>query len=111
MDAFVEIPLPGGGSLVVEESRADGVVQAGRGRRAADWADWAEETFESALDRVSRAADAVRQRMLTVDQPPDEVTVEFAIKLGAEIGVVVASGAAEANLKLVVRWTASDERK
>jgi hypothetical protein len=102
--SFVDVPLPGGGSLIVEvtEELDDGVVRAGRVQSIADAAS---ESFESALDRVRLAASVVRDKMSALDVAPNEVTVEFAIKLGTAAGVVVASASAEANLKVLVRWT------
>lgn len=106
MEIFVEVPLPGGGSLIVEDSSTENVVQAARGRRVGDLV---EESFGSAIDRVTRAAHVVRQRVLAMETPPNDLTVEFAIKLATEIGVVVASSTAEANLRLVMRWGSADE--
>jgi hypothetical protein len=100
---FVEVPLPDGESLVVEatEEPGDEVVRAGYARElTADIA----ESFEGALERVRRAAAVVFDRMRSIEHQPDEVSVEFAIKLGAEAGVVIAKSAVEANLTVRVRW-------
>jgi hypothetical protein len=104
LTTFVEVPLPAGGSLIVESSSAPetGVVRAGRAR---DVAAMAAETFESAIDRLKSAADAVVSKMDTLAKRPNEVTVQFAVKLGTEIGVVIANTSAEANLTLQVKWT------
>jgi Trypsin-co-occurring domain 1 len=104
---FVEVPLPDGGSLIVEQVGSGQVVRAGG--RVERVADAVGESFESAVDRVKRAAQVVHDRMQEAASPPDEVTVEFALKLAAELGVVVASSSVEANLKLVVRWTKAEE--
>jgi Trypsin-co-occurring domain 1 len=102
---FVEVPLPGGGSLIVEQGEDEHVVRAGRAQQIAQTAG---ESFESALDRVKRAAMVVHDKLQGTPTPPDEVVVEFSIKLAAEVGVVVASSSAEANLKLVMRWGKSE---
>ena len=104
MAGFVEVPLPNGGSLIVETSEelGDGVVRAGRAQRMADAAS---ETFESALDRVRSAAAAVYEKLSDPRVAPGEVTVEFAIKLGTAAGIVIANASAEANLKVMLRWT------
>ncbi|MEU0947240.1 CU044_2847 family protein [Streptomyces canus] len=102
MTAFVEVPLPDGGSLIVEQSGDDvGVVRAGRMR---DVAEMATESFESALERLRTAADAVHSRMQSLSAKPSEITVEFAVKLGTSVGVVIANTNAEANLTLTLRW-------
>lgn len=104
MASFVEVPLPNGGSLIVEATGEldDSVVRAGRVQRIADAAS---ESFESALDRVRSAAVVVRDKLSDLEVAPGEVTVEFAIKLGTAAGVVVASANAEANLRVLLRWT------
>ena len=107
MGSFVEVALPDGGSLIVE-SNDEAVVQAGIGSRVGDFV---EQTFESALDRVARAAEAVHRRVMASDIKADEVTVEFAISLATEMGVVVATSTAQANLTLVIRWASGDESK
>jgi len=103
--AFVEVPLPDGGALIVEQGGDEHVIRAGRVQQITQTTG---ESFESALDRVKHAAMAVREKLQDVATPPDEVVVEFAIKLAAEIGVVVASSSAEANLKLTMRWVKSE---
>lgn len=105
MAAFVEVPLPDGGALIVEQGGDEHVIRAGRVQQITQTTG---ESFESALDRVKHAAMAVREKLQDVATPPDEVVVEFAIKLAAEIGVVVASSSAEANLKLTMRWVKSE---
>ena len=106
--AFVEVPLPDGGSLVVEaaEEPDDEVVRAGHARELAAGV---AESFEAALERVRDAAAVVFERMRSLQQRPDEVSVQFAIKLGAEAGVVIAKSAVEANLTVEVRWRGSDQ--
>jgi hypothetical protein len=101
---FVEIPLPDGGSLIVEQSvdeYPDGVARAGR---LSDVTALTTETFESALTRLRSAAEAVNARMRDLSTAPSEVTVEFSVKLGSSIGVVIANSSAEANLKVTLRW-------
>jgi Trypsin-co-occurring domain 1 len=104
MARFVEVPLPDGRSLVVEASEEPGdeVVRAGYAHESAAGV---AESFEAALDRVRNAAAVVFDRMRSFEHRPDEVTVEFAIKLGAEAGVVIAKSAVEANLTVQVRWS------
>lgn len=107
MARFVEIPIPNDQSLIVEavEEPRDEVVRAGFARElTTDIA----ESFEAALERVRSAAAVVVDRMRSIEQRPDEVSVEFAIKLGAEAGVVIAKSAVEANLTVRVQWNRDD---
>jgi len=103
VDDFVEVPLPDGLSLVVERTDlGPGTVPAGRLR---DLAESATESFDSAMTRLRAAAGAVMGRMHEMPQPPDEVTVQFAVKLATQAGVVIANTSAEANLSVTFKWT------
>lgn len=102
MVTFVEVPLPDGGSLIVEQrADEDGVVRAGRVR---DVAAMATETLESALDRLRGAAEAINAKMQDLSIAPSEITVEFSIKLGTAVGVVIANSSVEANLTVTLHW-------
>ncbi|TMR21979.1 hypothetical protein ETD86_13205 [Nonomuraea turkmeniaca] len=104
MRDFVEVPLPDGTVLIVEAEHEPrgGVVAAGR---LHDVASAATESFDMAINRLQTAAGAVVGRMRHLAQPPSEVTVEFAVKLATQAGVVIANTSAEANLKVTLRWT------
>jgi hypothetical protein len=105
VNEFVEVPLPDGTSLVVETvDIRPGTVPAGR---LHDLADSAAETFDSAMRRLRSAAGSVVWRMREMAQPPDEVTVTFAVRLATQAGVVIANTSAEANLSVTLKWTVS----
>jgi NTP-dependent ternary system trypsin peptidase co-occuring protein len=100
--SFVEVPLGQGEALIVQvDDDAGGLVRAGR---LDEVTATATETFESALGRLKGAAQAVVTRMRTLAEPPDEVTVDFSVKLGTQLGVVIANSSAEANLRVSLRW-------
>ncbi|MFI0479568.1 CU044_2847 family protein [Actinomadura sp. 9N215] len=107
MATYVEVPLPEGGSLIVEQGEEEGgIVRAGRVR---DVADMATETFEAAMDRLRTAAEAVNTKMRSLQQPPADITVQFSVKLGTAVGVVIANTSAEANLTVTLRWEPGKE--
>ncbi|MGH3899334.1 MAG: CU044_2847 family protein [Pseudonocardiaceae bacterium] len=102
MNEFVEVPLPDGLSLVVETVEIrPGTVPAGR---LHDLAESATETFDSAMNRLRAAGGTIVRRMRDMEQPPDEVTVQFAVKLATQAGVVIANTSAEANLSVTLKW-------
>jgi len=72
---------------------------------AADLTKRAEATFEEALDSIRSAAATVCARFATLDPAPAEVSVQFAIKVGANASVYIASGTAEANFNVTLRFT------
>lgn len=65
----------------------------------------ANDTFDSALDRIRSAADSMLNRLTSLAQPPDELTVEFGVKLNAETGAVIAKASTEANFTIHLKWS------
>ncbi len=105
MKRLIEFPLQDGGSLIVEVDEPvpeGGVVKVARpGEVAAK----ARETLEEALDKIKPAAEAIISKLRGLHDAPDEIGVEFGIKLSAEAGAFVASAGVEANYKITVKWT------
>ncbi len=66
--------------------------------------DQATDTFESALENVRGAAEAILHQLSSLAQPPDEVAVEFGVKMSAESGAIIAKLAGEANFKINLTW-------
>ena len=104
MKRLIEFPLQDGSSMIVEvdEPMSEGVVKAARpGEVVAR----AKETFEDALDKIKPAAQSIITKLRGLHDEPDEIGVEFGIKLSAEAGAFVASAGVEANYKVTLKWT------
>lgn len=103
MKKLVEFPLEDGTSILVEvdEVEAGGVVKASRGSETIAKA---QKTFEEAMDKVKPAASAIIAKIRSLSDSPDEVEVEFGLKLSAEAGAFVASAGVEANYKVTLKW-------
>ena len=103
MKHLVAFPTEDGRTVVVE---VDGEVPPGtvRAARPGEIAQQAQETFEAALGSVRSAAEALVGRLGELSQRPDEVGVEFAIKLSAEVGAIIATTGGEANFKVTLKW-------
>jgi Trypsin-co-occurring domain 1 len=104
---LVEFPLQDGGTVVVEVAE-QGYFRGGevtRGLGSTNVAQRATETFEAAFDRVRPAAQAVVEGFRRLAESPDEIEVEFGIRLNAEVGAVVAQASGEANFTIKLRWT------
>jgi len=86
---LVEVDLPESATEPV--SRIGEVVKAGK-------------RFEEALDQVRPAAQAVIAKLRDLTDEPDEIAVEFAIKLGAKAGAIIAAADVEANYKVSLKW-------
>jgi len=108
MARLAKFVLPDGSSIVAEvddEPIQSSRVMRGGGIASSEMVVKANESFESALDRVRWAAEGLLDRLTSLASPPDEVKVEFGVKLNAETGAVIAKAATEANFKINLKWT------
>ena len=103
MKRYVEFQLEGDGSIVVEvdEPEVGGPVRAGR---ETDLQEKARLTFEQALVTVRPAAEAIIARLRNLTDPPDQIGVEFGLKLNGTAGAIIASVGVEANYKVTLTW-------
>ena len=102
MKRLVEFPLPSGESILVEVEVEEGgsmVPAASRGLK-----EKAQTTFEEALAKVRPAAETVLHQLRQMHQSPDEIQVEFGLKLSAEAGAILAASGMEANYKITLTW-------
>ena len=102
-DELLRFPLDGGGEVTVE-ARADeaGMVGASRGDGAIATGT---STFNRALDGVRDAADAALRSFSTLAQRPDEVQIQFGVRLTAEAGAVITKTGVEGHLQVTVTWS------
>jgi hypothetical protein len=103
MTYLVEVPVQGGGRLLVEADTAElpDDLELASGRPG-EMVTRAKETLERSLDQLKPAVDAVAQRLRAVG--PDEFRVEFGLKLAAESGLVVAKGTSEVHFNVTLAW-------
>ncbi len=108
MRRLIEFPLEDGTSLLVEveEMEKPGVVPAAREEGVPERA---RQTFEAALEKVRPAAEAVVRKLRSLSDPPDQVEVEFGLKLSAEAGAFLAAASTEANYKVTLTWKRNTE--
>ncbi len=105
MKYIVEFPLENGGTIKVEADETKptrGVQDAGR---AGDVVQRAKQTFEDALDQIKPGTEVLLQRLASLSEGPDEIEVEFGLKLSAEAGAFIANGKVEANYTVKLKWT------
>jgi hypothetical protein len=100
---LIEFPLEDGTSMAVEvdEPGTEGMVRAAR---PGEITEKATQTFEAALERLKPAAAAIISQLRGVSDPPEQIGVEFGVKLSAGAGAVIASAGAEANYKVTLTW-------
>jgi hypothetical protein len=100
---IVEFPLDGGGSVYIESDEPElaGAVRVGR---ADGMPEKARHTFEQSLETVTTVASALLAKVDELADRPDELQIEFGIKLSGEIGAILASAKAEANYSVSMTW-------
>lgn len=106
MPELAQFPLAGGGVLVVETDSSDAARRVMRGATS-DAVATAAESFEAALAKVRYAAEGILRQLTSLAQPPDEVEVEFGVKMNVETGAIIAKSSAEANFKINLTWKKS----
>ena len=65
----------------------------------------AKVTLEEALEKLKPSLQKITH--LVKDLSPDEMELEFGLKLGGETGVIVAKGTAEVNFTIRLAWRQS----
>jgi Trypsin-co-occurring domain 1 len=60
--------------------------------------------FEQALGKLQPMCAAIVGQVWDAVEQPEEVSVEFGVKLSAEAGIILAATSGEANLKISVKW-------
>ena len=83
MKRLVEFSLDQGGSVLVEvdEPSAGPAVRGGLGKDRSTLVEKADKTFEDATAAVTPAARSLTARLRSIDDPPDEVGIEFGVQL------------------------------
>jgi hypothetical protein len=97
---LVNYELDDGSTVTFEADDATrGIVPAARGQEEVVRAT---ETFEQALERIKPAVNTLRTYLDGLSA--NEVQVTFGLKVSAEAGMIIASGAVEANYAVTLKW-------
>ena len=64
----------------------------------------AKEYFDDKMSQIKAFASSVAKTIENIDGKPNEVEVEFAVKFGAEAGVIISSISSEANITIKLKW-------
>jgi hypothetical protein len=105
MKRLVEFTLDDGSTILVEseepDSRGGPVV---RGGGPIDVVEKAQMGFEAAMEKIKPVASAFIAKVRDLSEAPEQVAIEFGIKLGAKAGAFIASADAEATFKVTLTW-------
>jgi hypothetical protein len=66
-------------------------------------------TLTEAFSTVQPAIEMIVSRLQSVS--PDEIKVDFGLKIGGEAGIIWAKGTAEANISISVTWRPGETRR
>jgi hypothetical protein len=104
MKKLVQFQLDNGESILVEvdEPQSQGIVRAGR---AGELVEKIQYSFGEALDRIKPAAETIINKLRSLQTTPDQIEVEFGLKLSAEAGAFFASASTEANFVVKLSWS------
>jgi hypothetical protein len=106
MKHLIEFPLESEGCVIVEvDTEVGAELGEERASRPGEIAERAKQTFDAALETVGPTASVLIKKLRAAIAPPNEIKIEFGIKLSAKLGALVASSDAEANFKVTLSWT------
>ncbi len=104
MKHLVEFPLEDGDSILVEvDEPLSGAIDDRIGI-SDEIAQKAKQSFESAISKIQPVANAIIAKVRSLNEPADEVEVKFGLKMSAELGAIIASGNAEGNYEITLKW-------
>lgn len=102
MGELLEFKTETGDSVLVEVDEPRGPVTRG-GRPTAAVIE-AGETLERVLGRLGPAVRGIVAQLRATADWPDEVEVEFGVKLSADSNVIIARAGGEANFRIALKW-------
>lgn len=109
MSKFVEFPLNGGGVIVIEavdekKAGSSGFMRGGE-PGGGEAADKAQASFEASFEQIRQSAEAIITKLSDLSQKPDEVEINFGLRVSAELGqLVVAKAGSDSNYGITLRW-------
>jgi hypothetical protein len=100
MSELMSIALSGGGEVLVEVSGNDPGIR--RASRAGDVIVASADSLQAALQPIRTAAEAALDAFRKAG--PNEVEIEFGVRLTAEAGAVIAKSGMEGHLTVKLTW-------
>jgi hypothetical protein len=111
---YVEFPLEGGGSIMIESADEPGRTSTGFVRGSEDAKQKpaaAGQSFDASVEAVRRTADLLIAKLRSLSAVPDEMVVSFALQASGELGgLAVAKGGSDASFHVTLKWESERER-
>lgn len=86
------------------DERKTGVHKAGLAQDGKALINNATATFESAVQNAFVAANTLVEKATSLKTQPQELNIEFGLKLSGDVNFFVVSGTSEANFAIKVKW-------
>ena len=116
MTKYIEFPLEGGGSILIEtpdepSKQQSGFVRAGVGEAVQEWSDKAQRTFAQSIVGIRQTAGDLLNTLAELS--PDEIEVYFSLKATGELGgqLAIAKAGGEANYNVTLRWKKEEKKE
>jgi Trypsin-co-occurring domain 1 len=108
VSGVVDVPLALGGAVLVEvDEVVDGPVVRGRGGPAA--LPPVSEPLEHVLAGLGPVTRALLSQLRVLTDSPDEIEVEFSVKLTAEARIVITRAGGEANFRIALKYSRASD--
>jgi hypothetical protein len=107
MTYLIGVPLEGADPIVMEidDLGAGGII---RSARPGEVIGMAATSFDAALERLRPMAQSLIAKLRDLAERPNEIAVEFGLKMTMDDGLVVAHTSGEANFKVTLRWNRAE---
>lgn len=69
----------------------------------------AKDYLENSIEQIKNFSNSVAKSIKDIDMSPDEFEMEFAVKFATDVGVIISSIGAEANLTVKMKWNKTGE--
>ena len=109
-NSLIKFTLDDGSTLLIEGVNDDNDMQrhlVTRGNNAPAITE-AQKTLHQAIGTAKSAAELVLNSFKEMNAP-DEINLQFGVKMAAKAGVIIASASSEANFQVSLKWKKKDE--
>ena len=113
MSKYVEFPLEGGGSILIESPDEQPKSTSGfsRGDSPKETAEKAMQSLDQSFESVRQSAELLVNKLRGLSAPPDELEINFALKASGELGnIAIGKAGAEANYTITLRWRKEEKK-
>lgn len=103
MTRLLDLELEEGGSILIEvEEPVPGPVTRGRPAEAVAKAG---QSLEQVLGQLGPAVRGIVSQLRAAGDWPEQVEVEFGVKLSSDANVIIARAGGEANFRIALKWS------